>query len=186
MEETEKKLTRCFIALELSREAIIEIEEVQNIIRKKGFFYGKFTEGENLHLTLKFLGEIGADKVEEVKKRLEKIKFTSFEVSLAELGTFINRYNSILWIKLNGKGIWDLQKEIDGVFEGVFVKEERFMSHITLARMKKITDKKDLLDYIKNLKQRKIKFVVKDFCFKKSELKPSGPVYTDITRYNFE
>lgn len=177
--ENNQSLIRCFICLELSREAINEIEEIQTLLKKKNLFYGKFTEPENLHLTLKFFGEINSEKVEEIKKKLLEIKFSEFEVSLGELGTFINKYNSILWIKLNGQGIWDLQKLLDNNLENLgFVKDERFMSHITLARMKKIIDKTIFLDYIKNLKHREVKFKIKEICFKKSELLPDGPVYT--------
>jgi hypothetical protein len=41
------------------------------------------------------------------------IKFKEFEVSLGELGVFSSKIPRILWIKLNGKEIWDLQKIID-------------------------------------------------------------------------
>ena len=88
-----------------------------------------------------------------------------------------------MWIKLNGKGIWDLQKVIDDKFKDIFEPESRFMSHITLARMKKIHDKPLFLDYIKNIKTKNIKFRIGDFSFKKSELRPEGPVYTDLERY---
>lgn len=186
MQNNSEKFTRCFIALELSREAIVEIEEMQNLIKKKNLFYGKLTEPENLHLTLKFFGEIDEDKIETIKKKLEKIKQKEFEVSVGELGTFINKYNSILWIKLNGQGIWDLQKKINELLKEDFSSEERFMSHITLARMKKINDKKVLLDYIKNLKHREIKFKVRDFILKKSELRPDGPVYADLEKFKLE
>ena len=179
-------LLRCFIALELSREIIDEIEEIQKLIKKKNLFYGKFTEPENLHLTLKFLGEIPEEKLEKIKKELKKIKFQNFDVSLSEAGTFINRYNSLLWVKLNGKGIWDLKSIIDEQLKDIFPKEEEFMSHITIARMKKISNKNIFLDYVKNMKLRKVKFVVKDFILKKSELKPEGPVYTNLETYNLE
>ena len=182
----EKKLVRCFIALELDPEVISFMGEIQNLIKKKNFFYGKFTETENLHLTLKFLGEIEEEKIEAVKKRLEKIKFKKFEASLGGLGVFINRYNSILWLKLNGIGIWDLQKEIDLVLNDIFSSEEFFMGHITLARMKKIINKEGMLDYIKNMKQKKFKFIIKDFCFKKSELRSDGPVYSNLERYSLK
>ena len=135
-----KNLTRCFICIEISREAIDEVENIQKQIKKKNIFYGKFTEPENLHLTLKFLGEISEEKIEDVRKELGEIKQQGFEASLGELGTFINRYNSILWINLNGKQIWGLQEIIDAKMRGLgFAPEERFMSHITIARMKKIS-----------------------------------------------
>lgn len=179
-----EKLNRCFIALELPREAISYLEQLDLQIKKKNLFAGKFTDSENLHLTLKFLGEIEASKLDEVKKKLKEIKFSEFEASLGEIGVFINSYNSILWIKLNGKDIWNLQKLIDEKLQGLFEPEKRFMSHITLVRMKKIHDKTEFLNYVKNLKTKKIKFKVNEFIFKKSELKPEGPVYTDIERYS--
>ena len=177
---------RCFIAIELSRETIEYLEELDLQIKKKNLFSGKFTDPENLHLTLKFLGEIEENKIEETRKKLKEIKFNEFEASLGEIGVFINSLNSILWIKLNGKGIWDLQTLIDEKLKDLFEPEKRFMSHITLARMKKIHDKKLFLDYVKNIKTKKIRFQVKDFILKKSELKPEGPIYTNLETYSAE
>jgi 2'-5' RNA ligase len=183
------EMIRCFIALELPREAINEIEELQKIIKKKNLFYGKMTDGENLHLTLKFLGEISEEKIEKIRKKLSEIKFSKFSASLGEIGFFSKEFIRILWIKLNGKPIWDLQNEVDKKLEELslgFKKEERFMSHVTIARIKKVPDKKAFFDYIKNLKHREIKFDVKEFLLKKSELRPEGPVYIDIDKYSFQ
>jgi 2'-5' RNA ligase len=182
----EEKYIRCFIALELDREIINYLDDLDLQIKKKNLFTGSFTDPENLHLTLKFLGEIKESKVEEVKKKLHEIKFQEFEASLGELGTFINMYNSILWIKLQGKEVWALQKLIDEKLKGLFEPEARFMSHITLARMKKIHHKGEFLDYVKNIRTKKIKFVVRDFVLKKSELRPEGPVYNNIEVYDLE
>jgi 2'-5' RNA ligase len=172
---------RVFIALDLPREGINEIERIQELIKKKNLFMGKFTEGENLHLTLKFLGEISDEKIIEVRKRLKDVKFDSFDAELGEVGIFARKFIRIIWIKLNDAG--RLQKEIDKKLDGLFEPEFRFMSHITLARVKKVGDKKGLIDYIKNIKVKKIKFRVKDFFLKKSELKPEGPVYEDLEEY---
>ncbi len=177
-------LIRCFIALELPRGAIDYLEEVQKLVKKKNLFFGKFTEPENLHLTLKFLGEISEEKVLEITKKLEDVKINGFEASLSELGFFSEHSFKILWAKLNGKDIWDLQSKIDESLKDLFEKEERFMSHITLARIKKVVDKNIFLDYVKNMKIQPMKFKVNEFVLKKSELKPDGPVYSDIKRYN--
>lgn len=176
-------LIRCFIALELSREAIDEIENIQNLIKKKNLFYGKLTEPENLHLTLKFLGEISEEQLKQAQEALRKVKFESFQANLGELGLFSNRAQMILWLKLQGKGIFDLQKQIDHVLTNLFPLEARFMSHITIARIKKLPDKKAFLEYIKNLKHTSIKFKVSEFILKKSELKPEGPTYSDIEKF---
>ena len=57
---------RCFIGINLPSTAIKEIERLQNIIEP--YFNGKITESKNLHLTLKFLGEINNDTLKKVKK----------------------------------------------------------------------------------------------------------------------
>lgn len=185
-EQTGETLTRCFICLELSRDCIEYIEEIQGIIKKKNLFYGKLTEPENLHLTLKFLGEISDEQIKEIQKRLSKIKFSPFEANLGEIGSFSARALRILWIKLQGKGVFDLQIEVDKALEGLFPKEARFMSHLTIARIKKVNDMNIFKEYIQGMKIKKIKFKVNDFIFKKSELRPDGPIYTDIERYKLE
>ena len=77
---------RCFIGIDLPVEATKEIERLQKII--KPHFVGKTTSSENLHLTLKFLGEIEDDILNEIKKRLSSIKYHPFELTLKGIGVF--------------------------------------------------------------------------------------------------
>ena len=174
---------RTFIALDLPREAINEIKGIQKILKNKTLFTGKFTEPENLHLTLKFLGEVDEDKIKEIKKRLKEIKIEGFYIEVGDVGVFTKSFIKIIWIKLNGKGIFQLQKEIDERLEDLSEKEKRFMGHITIARVKHVSDKKSFLEYLKSVKPKKIKFYCNKFYLKKSELKSEGPVYTDLEEY---
>ena len=64
---------RAFIALELPKEILEEINRIQGLLKKNNLFAGKFTELENLHLTLKFLGEIDDKHIEDIKRRLNKM-----------------------------------------------------------------------------------------------------------------
>lgn len=177
---------RVFIALELDREVVNEIKKIQNLIKKQSLFNGKFTESENLHLTLKFLGEISEEKAGEIKKRLKNIKIKNFNCEIGDIGVFNKSFIRIIWIKLNGKGVFNLQKEIDEKLSDLLEKEERFMSHITIARVNYIKDKKGLLDYLDSIKPKKLKFTVNSFSLKKSELFPEGPVYETLEEYNLE
>jgi len=179
-------MTRIFISLDLSRDAINEIVRMQKILWKKTLFTGKLTESENLHLTLKFLGEVDDSKIIEVKKRLSQIKFSEFFAETGEIGVFNKDFIKIIWIKLNGKGIWGLQKEIDLKLKDMFNVEARFMSHITIARVKNVKDKKGFLEYLDSVKPKKIRFNLNEFLLKKSELTPSGPKYEDIEKYLVE
>lgn len=180
-----KELIRAFIAIEMSDEVIKEVARVQEEVSKVKFT-GKLTELENLHLTLKFLGEIDEKKLEEVKKKLKEVKFNEVELKLGVAGTFGFRGRpKIVWIKIEGPGIWELQKKIDFALERLFEKEE-FQSHITIARLKYVKDSKGFMKHVKNISVREIKFKVNKFKLKKSELRLLGPVYADLEVYSCE
>lgn len=188
MNEEDKyvKLTRVFICIEFPDSMIKEIARVQEVLGNK-MFTGKMIELENLHLTLKFLGEIDDHMLEKVKERLAEIRFDSFEAKLGELGTFTSHGKPrIVWAKINGDGIWALQKKIDDALKDLFKPEERFMSHTTIARVKYVKDGSTFNDYVKNIGSKEIKFNINDFKLKSSELGRIGPVYTDIEEYEFE
>jgi len=176
--------TRCFIAISFPDEVVKEIARLQEMISKKGFT-GKLTELNNLHLTLKFLGDIDEKKVALVKEHLGKVSFDKIELHLGEVGTFAYSGNPrIIWLKLEGQALWDLQAKIDEVLNKCgFPKEERFMAHVTLARIKYVEDKKRFREFIKEIKPEKISFQVESFALKESELKTIGPVYRDIETY---
>ena len=176
-------LTRAFLCIEFPDNVIKEIARVQEIVRKKKFT-GKVTELENLHLTLKFFGEIEEFILKEIRERLKRVKFEQMDLKLGRIGLFSHNKNPrIIWIKVEGKGVWELQEKVDDVLADLFKKEERFMSHLTIARVKYVKDKDDFLDYIRNIRIRDIEFKVNRFKLKRSELGVLGPVYTDIEEY---
>jgi 2'-5' RNA ligase len=176
-------LTRAFIAIEFPNDVVKEIIRVQEEVLKVKF-KGKLAEPENLHLTLKFLGEIDSGKLEEVKRILKDIQFNKMELKLGGIGVFNIRGNPrIVWIKVNGEGIWELQKQIDEKLRDLFKMEERFMGHLTLARVKYVDDLKNFNERIKKIGVEEVKFEVKEFKLKKSVLQALGPVYTDLEIY---
>lgn len=172
---------RAFIALELPDEIKKEIANIQKQLEIKDLFSGKLTSQENLHLTLKFLGEISENTAEEARKKLSEIKFKKFSASLGELGIFNENFIRIIWIKLDNCG--ELQKEIDEKLSGLFSREERFMSHLTIARVNEIKDKKKLIDKLGRINYKKKKFQVSEFKLKKSTLTQGGPIYEDLEGY---
>jgi len=178
----DKKLTRAFIAIDFSDSVIKEVARLQELIKNKPFT-GKFTELGNLHLTLKFLGEIDDEKLEKIKEKLDQIKIDRFNANLGELGIFhVGKLKApkIAWIKINGKEIWTLQKEIDEKLKELFKVEERFMSHTTIARIRYVKDKKGFEEYISKLNVKNIKFEINCFKLMSSELKENGPIYKEI------
>ena len=175
---------RVFICIEFPDEVIKEVARVQEILGKMKFT-GKMTELENLHLTLKFLGEVDDKNEEKIKRLLGKINFSGFNVRLGNAGIFsYNKSPRIVWIKIEGKGIFELQKKIDNVLKDLFRPEERFMSHMTIARIKYIKDKKGFEEYVSNIGVRDINFKVNNFKIKASELDKIGPKYRTLEEFS--
>lgn len=178
---------RVFVAVDIPQKAKDEIRRIQALMPK---FFGKKTETENLHLTLKFLGEVSKEEAEEVKKRLREIKSNNFETEINHLGFFDNQKSRvyekrlIIWLHLTNCEM--LQKEVDSALSGLFESENRFMSHLTIARVKNVKSKKEFLAQLKKIKINKIKFDVKEFKLKKSVLTKKDSVYDNLEIYPLE
>ena len=174
---------RVFICINFSDEIVKEVARVQEVLGTRKFT-GKLTELENLHLTLKFLGGVDSGKLDEVKKRLGKIKVEEFEARLGGAGIFnYGKKPRIVWIKVLGEGVMELQGEVDRAFEGLFEKEERFMSHLTVARVKYVADKKGFVNYVRGISVKKLRWKVGGFKLMSSELERMGPRYETIKTF---
>lgn len=177
---------RCFISVDFNRDVRDELERVQQELTGLKVWHGKLTERENLHLTLKFLGEIEESKVEEVRKRLREIKMPQFSCYLGNLGVFTPSFIKIVWAHIIGKEILELQKQIDEKLKDLFHPEKRFMSHLTIARVKDVKDNKLFLEELGKIKTQNLKFSVREFYLMKSELNEGGPIYTDIEAFRLQ
>ncbi len=173
---------RAFICIDFPNNIVKEITRIQSLVSKK-HFTGKLTEPENLHLTLKFLGEIDKEKLEFVKSSLEKIKHPSLELRLSCCGIFsFKKKPRIVWVKLS-ENVFSLQEKIDSALTSLFPKEKRFMSHVTIARVKYVADKISFKNYVSKISPKRIRFSVDRFNLKSSSLSSLGPVYELISSY---
>lgn len=172
---------RTFIALKFPPKVLMQIKEIQDVLPECS---GKKTELKNLHLTLKFLGEVPSDKLEEIKSRLRNVKFIQFESEIKEIGFFDKQERGILWLRITN--CENLQKEIDKSLEGLYEKENRFMGHLTIERTGNILDKKKFMENIKKIKIPKMFFMIDKFYLVCSKLKKEGPTYTVLEEYNLD
>ena len=169
---------RCFIGIVLPIVAVKEIQKIQKKLEPN--FTGRLTSSENLHLTLKFLGEIEEDAINDVKKRLFSITHPPFELTLKNVGFFSQKFIKIIWMKVSDV---PLQPLVDNCLKDIFELENRFMGHITIARVKSLADQNSFLQLINTTKVNEVSFMVRDFYLKESILTPNGPIYKDIDRY---
>ena len=179
--------TRAFIAIELPEEIIAFIRKIQEGLRSYGF-KARWVRPENIHLTLKFLGDINN---EDIKKAGDAIISTAGENASMSLGAkgigFFPgvKRSRVIWTGIAGqtKELRDLQKTLDGKLETVgFPKEKRpFKGHLTIARIKRKIDAGRLVDAMKEFGRFESKtFMADEVVLFKSELKPSGAVYSKL------
>ncbi len=177
---------RLFIALEIPEDALDKMLLVRDEI------YGtpnnvKWEPKNKLHITIKFLGDVGENMTELIKTQLDKIIFDKFTLSFSHFGIF-NKNNApkILWAGLNGnKLLTELHKKIEDNIEllGYQKEKRKFTPHITLLRLKGNEDLTKINNY-KNYLLPEIKFEIKKILLLKSILKPSGSEYSVVKSFN--
>lgn len=169
---------RVFISIDPPEDVQRKIEEIQKLLPK---FEGKKTKKENLHLTLKFLGNVSDEQILEIDKRLKELRLKKFLIRVDGIGVFSERFIRIVWLHLSG--CEELQSLIDTSLSDLFKKEERFMSHLTIARVRKLFNKTEFMKDIKKINLPNITFEISCFKLKESILGEEGPLYKTLVEY---
>lgn len=175
---------RIFIAVELPGAVRESIEALKADFRPiKGL---RFVSTENIHITLKFLGEVSDDKVRPVISALRKVKFSPLKMGLGKIGVFPDEKNiRVLWADAEpAELLLELKRSIDAALPR-FKDDHPFQTHITIARVGFLShdDRKRLVDLVANKKVAKQAFSVQKFALFKSTLTPSGPVYEKLAEF---
>ncbi len=178
---------RCFISIELAENVKAQIFHAFEKLKNSKTCYGNFVKKDNLHLTLKFLGNISEEKIEEIKKVLEKIDFRQFPVETGKIGFFPNEnYVRTLWIDLKASDFEFLKNEIDEKLHklGFNEKDKNFTTHITVARIKGIENKQNFFNKLEEIAPKKMFFIVNRFSLVKSILKRKGSEYKTLKEFH--
>lgn len=180
------KKKRLFIALELPKNIIEALKKIQKKIKAANICDCKFTKPEQLHLTLKFLGEVDNKQEKIIKDKLKNILFAPFEASLGNLG-FINKNEEIkiIYVDVISKKLKELQKLIDSSLKDFFTENTDFLNHITLCRIKQIYNKQAFYNFFNNIEIEDQTFTINEFVLKQSYLKLEGPEHIIIEKYIF-
>ena len=180
-------LLRTFIAVKIDPDPVLlnMISELKGSTDSKGI---KWVDENNLHLTLKFIGNTMPGRVNEITSVLMNIagNFPVFSFEMEGVGYFKSRgIPKVLFVKIIDKGsLKNLADEIDIRLADIgFEREERqFHAHLTIARIKYIDDKQSfyrLTDKYKSCPLQKVK--VKELILYQSILKSHGPFYKELS-----
>ena len=180
---------RCFLGIALPPGPQKVLEEVLVQLRPTDAPV-RWVKPENLHITLKFLGELGDEHLENLKRRLAVVDKPALELTLDGLGTFPPRGTPrVLWA-----GVEDVTGNLKrlatelrrvSVRVGVAREERPYHAHITLGRLRGSTGKEALSSALEKHSPdvRSEPFTAETFTLYQSTLTPEGSVYHRLEEY---
>ncbi len=148
---------RSFIAIELSPENQTKLSQIIQELKTSGADV-KWVKAENIHLTLKFLGNVEQAQIEAINEILQETagEFEKFEFQLNELGAFPRIQSPrVIWVNAQAQEgiIGKIVLKLEGSLEKLgFAKEEReFTPHITIGRVRSSRGRMQLADKLKQI-----------------------------------
>jgi len=155
--------------------------------RKQG---SKPVAPENMHLTLKFLGEIDGGQISVITDALEEAArdHGPFRILYRGMGAFPNENHiKVVWIGIVSDELESLANDVIGSLSGAGFERSRFSPHLTMARVKGPKSRERIQDLLRDNRERDFGRQDVDAIFlMKSTLTPSGPIYDELARIGLD
>jgi len=175
---------RSFIAFDVEEETVIRnLSNAQRMLAETGASL-RLVKPENIHITLRFLGEISSGMVNRIHEEMEKVTFTPFDVEIKGVGAFPNlRRIRVVWagIRRGTNELRDIFNQLEPNLNRLGFKPDvrGFSPHLTIARVKTSRKKSELIKRIKELENYEFGTVrARCLRLKRSILTPKGPIYS--------
>ena len=186
---------RLFVALEIPAAVrdnlAAQVEKLRELSAKVADKRQRWVRSENLHVTLKFIGEVSPTRLEGIRGALSAIRSDALvKIKFHGLGFFPNeQHPRVLWAGLDASAnLPSLAGDIDGALEtqGIAREHRAFTPHLTLARFELPGLHEKLRAAIQKNGAREFgSFQTREFYLIESKLKPSGAEYTTLASYPF-
>jgi 2'-5' RNA ligase len=180
------EMIRSFIAFDLDNELVIKrLSEVQTTLVNTGANL-KLVKPQNIHITMRFLGNISPSMVNSIHEEMERISFASFDVEIKGLGVFPKlKYARVIWagIRKGADELTNIFNQLEPLLRKLGFKPDSkgFSPHLTIARVKTGKNKTELVQCIQELEDYKFGIVRADCLkLKKSVLTSKGPIYSTL------
>ncbi len=178
---------RAFIAVEIDDQTRQKISELISTLKKSNADIKWITDSQ-MHLTLKFLGNIDKDKVQGISDSISNISdnFNSFKIAFSKIGAFPSlNHPAVIWLGIDkgAESLKTLNEKIETALEKLGFKREsrEFKPHLTLGRVR---SDKNMPGLTKLLKETAFylgnDIQINKLTFFQSDLNPKGAVYSII------
>ena len=182
---------RCFIAIEIPETIQNQLARIQETLRSQ-IQKASWVKPGNIHLTLKFLGDVDPHDLETVGEAIEGVarRHRSFVLRIGGLGAFPNLARPrVMWagVKVGGERVIALAQDINVALSdcGFPLDTKRFNPHLTIARLK---ERIDLRPYTNQYRQydriQGAEMSVDSISLVQSQLQPAGAIYSTLQSHS--
>lgn len=175
-------MIRLFVALPIPEEITDALGALE-----AGIPGANWVEMDNMHLTLRFIGEVPRPDAEEIAEALAEVNGAPFELTLSGIGTFETaRHTRAIWVGTEpAPDLHRLRASVESavVRTGQPPEGRRFTPHVTLARCRNPAEDRVGRFVQENNRLKLGPFLVESFALFSSQLGRSGPTYTIEAEY---
>jgi len=168
-----------FCAVELPHEVRAQLETHVARLRKEiPDVAASWSRVENIHLTLKFFGNVDVDRIEKISHAIDQAvkDLSTFEIEVGKTGSFRTQ---VLWI-----GVSDPSEKLTALHQRLGSEDRAFKPHLTIARIRRPEGARRLVNAHLQMQFENVSVVVKEVVLFRSELSPKGSTYTAISRHS--
>lgn len=177
---------RSFIAFDIDDVQIMKrFSEAQQMLVGTGADL-KLVKPENIHVTMRFLGNITFSVVDSIHEAMQNVSFSPFDVEIRSLGAFPKlQYARVIWagISKGAEQLNNISGQLEPKLRELSFRPEAkgFSPHLTIARVKSGRNKSELIHCLRNSVNYEFG-VIRARCLrlKRSILTPKGPIYSTL------
>ena len=177
---------RSFISIDLEDQQILS--RIVSILSSLQALGGdlKPVERENIHITLKFLGNLSTPRLAEVKSSLKQLDVPAFTAEIKGAGAFPNlNHMNVLWVGVNEgwSQVEQIYEQVEKLLSSIGIRRENrpFSPHITIARVRSARKRDEMANFLRHLSEESFGTITVDRVrLKQSILSSSGPKYSTL------
>ncbi|MBU0477383.1 RNA 2',3'-cyclic phosphodiesterase [bacterium] len=178
---------RSFIAINIPAKIRNKLEKIQDDLKKSNAAL-QLVKPENIHITLKFLGNVPVESINDIQDAINESisRFKIFSVSFEKTGAFPNpQYPRVIWVGIE-KGREELSlinTKIENSLSRFSLHQEnrKFQPHLTIARVRSGKNRERIVNALEELKNIRVgEMLAEEICLMESMLKPQGAQYKTL------